>query len=362
MKYIVFLTKNNKSTINGINRILIGVHKTENPDIFDGYLGEGVRVNKASTFMYPKTSFQYAVKKYGVKSFERITLYIYDTLKDAYNKYYEIVDDTFINASYTYNTKIYKKYAGTCDYRPIYQFNLKGELVKEWECIDDVCDFYCYPKWRFCYARASHTPLLNFYWSGTKVLNIVNPDDKSHPVHMYNKDGKLVFSFGSYPDFGEFINANIKEMNDIIYKHRFINGYYPSNKLLESFAPKARRKYLKEYMYVYNKEGDFIGKFFGKEVMTPIGTHSWKKIEYSIEHNDGWFNDFYISLNEIDIVPEKKEKITYIEVFDKFGNFIEKIDTIKEVKEKYGITSGKINRIKLGQKHWGDYIFVYNRK
>ena len=45
MKYIVYLTKNLKSTINGLNRIYIGVHKTENPNIFDGYLGCGVKSN-----------------------------------------------------------------------------------------------------------------------------------------------------------------------------------------------------------------------------------------------------------------------------------------------------------------------------
>ena len=52
--YIVFLTKNLESKINGINRIYIGVHQT-NPNVFDGYLGDGIYINKASTYMYPKT-------------------------------------------------------------------------------------------------------------------------------------------------------------------------------------------------------------------------------------------------------------------------------------------------------------------
>lgn len=39
MKYIVYLTTN---LVN--RKIYVGVHKTENPDIFDGYLGNGLTI------------------------------------------------------------------------------------------------------------------------------------------------------------------------------------------------------------------------------------------------------------------------------------------------------------------------------
>lgn len=84
MKYIVYLTKNKESKINGINRIYVGVHKTENPNVFDGYIGCGVKIQQASSYMNPKSPFQYAVKKYGVKAFERITLFVFDTPEEAY--------------------------------------------------------------------------------------------------------------------------------------------------------------------------------------------------------------------------------------------------------------------------------------
>ena len=96
MKYIVYLTTNLKSQINGINRIYVGVHKTENPSIFDGYLGCGCYINQPSTYMYPKTPFQYAVKKYGVQSFRREILFIFDNKQDAYNKEAEIVNTDFL--------------------------------------------------------------------------------------------------------------------------------------------------------------------------------------------------------------------------------------------------------------------------
>ena len=64
MKYIVYLTKNKKSKINVPSLFYIGVHATENPEVFDGYIGCGVKIQQPSTFKYPKSAFQYAVKKY----------------------------------------------------------------------------------------------------------------------------------------------------------------------------------------------------------------------------------------------------------------------------------------------------------
>ena len=90
MKYIVYLTTNLKSKINGINRIYCGVHQTEDPSIFDGYIGCGVYINQSSTYMYPKTPFQCAVKKYGTQSFKREILFVYDTEKEAYKKEEEL--------------------------------------------------------------------------------------------------------------------------------------------------------------------------------------------------------------------------------------------------------------------------------
>ena len=64
MKYIVYITKN---LVNNI--LYIGVHQTKDPEIFDGYIGCGVYINKPSSYAKPKTPFQYAVKKYGPKQF-----------------------------------------------------------------------------------------------------------------------------------------------------------------------------------------------------------------------------------------------------------------------------------------------------
>ena len=74
MKYIVYCT-----TCLENGKIYIGVHKTEDPDIFDGYIGCGL----TCVPKHPKTAFHYAVKKYGYKKFKRATLFVYDKIDDA---------------------------------------------------------------------------------------------------------------------------------------------------------------------------------------------------------------------------------------------------------------------------------------
>ena len=69
VKYIVYITTN---IVN--NKIYIGVHKTQTPDKFDGYLGCGVKVNDRHSYMFSRTPFEAAVNKYGPSKFIRKTI------------------------------------------------------------------------------------------------------------------------------------------------------------------------------------------------------------------------------------------------------------------------------------------------
>lgn len=97
MKYIVYQTVNK---IN--NKIYIGVHGTESEE-FDGYLANGINIHRPSTYMHPKTPFQYAVKKYGIKNFVRTTLKEFDNEKDAYKLEAELVNEEFLKREDVYN-------------------------------------------------------------------------------------------------------------------------------------------------------------------------------------------------------------------------------------------------------------------
>ena len=132
MKYIVYLTTN---LVN--KKIYIGVHQTENPDKFDGYLGCGVKINDRNTYKHSKTPFSTAVNKYGVNNFIRKTLKVFDTLEEALNLEIELVNEDFIKRSDTYNITLGGGMPPKIT-KTIYQYSLEGEFIKEWPSITEA--------------------------------------------------------------------------------------------------------------------------------------------------------------------------------------------------------------------------------
>ena len=125
MKYIVYQTIN---TVN--NKIYIGIHKTKDPEIFDGYLGCGVYINSPSSYMYPTTPFQCAIKKYGVSKFKRTTIKIFDSLEEAFNLEKELVNYDFIKREDTYNAALGGG-GGNQHLVKVCQFTLEGNFIKK---------------------------------------------------------------------------------------------------------------------------------------------------------------------------------------------------------------------------------------
>ena len=131
MKYLVYLTYCLAS-----KKIYIGVHETENPDKFDGYLGNGVRINVPASYKHPTTPFKRAVKKYGIDQFRRITISIFDTKEEAYSLEAMLVNEEFIKRDDTYNIKLGG--SGGCPEilkKKVYMYDSNGDFVKEFDTV-----------------------------------------------------------------------------------------------------------------------------------------------------------------------------------------------------------------------------------
>lgn len=134
MEYIVYKTTN---LIN--NKIYIGVHKTEDSNIFDGYIGCGIYINRPSSYQDPTTPLQYAVVKYGSENFNREIIKVFKTPEEAYHLEEILVDQDFINRQDTYNAKL-GGVGGSSYCITTYQYSRIGELINIWDSIIEASE------------------------------------------------------------------------------------------------------------------------------------------------------------------------------------------------------------------------------
>lgn len=335
MKYQVFMTTCVKSQVNDLNRILIDIHSADSD-----YLGDGVFASQASSFMYPKTPFQEAVKHYGANAFVKSILYECNTLDEAITKYNTLVLTGITKSSHVYN------WNNSLTYPDIYQFDKDGKFIKKWN--REIIDFYGLPYNRYLQAAECGGYILNSYWSTTpKLTNMSKP---MHIVFKYNLDGKLIDEFYSIDNCAEKLHLDVEFVKISIKNQTLIdNKFYLSNKLYELFNPKPRRQYAKVFVYVY-KNGKFIDKVKGKELMRLIREHSWKKIAKAFNENKGYYEDYQMTLQPRVLINLYTLDNSYLETFYDEDSFI----------SKYKVTKKEMNQIQHGNKYFRDYIVKYS--
>lgn len=133
--------------------------------------------------------------------------------------------------------------------------------------------------------------------------------------------------------------------------------------MMDEFRPKARKQYAKMLIYVYNENSELVGTGVGKEIMPLINEYSWETIRDAFRYKQGWYKEFYLSETEVEKVPERilGSRIR-VDIYTKYGEFIETLNTVKEVREKYNVPASKIKNLEKGDRYFGEYIFKYHSK
>lgn len=205
--YIVYMTiclANNKK--------YIGVHKTLDDTVFDGYLGSGVNMRDPRTYKHPKTPFQYAVKEFGFKNFKRTTLARFNNKEDAYKLEAELVNREWVQDPETYN-KVLGGYGGSdtnWNAKTIYVYNSEGEFVSEYPSTYSLCETlnvtdrmhvsravkqgYLFHGFQLSYEKL---PYMKKYvknkYIGPRIGNITNHQFEQIPIGRFDyKTGELL--------------------------------------------------------------------------------------------------------------------------------------------------------------------------
>lgn len=335
MKYIVYLTTNK---IN--NKIYIGVHEIENPDVFDGYLGCGAYQNKPSSYNKGKTHLHNAILKYGTSAFYRITLKEFDNLEDALDLEALLVTENFVNRYDTYNMIIGGQIPPILS-KTIYEFDLKGNLLKQWDSIKSITKCYNINKDRITMCIKDKRSFNNSYWSENKSINISEFRLSLRGyIFQYNKDGKLLNTFESASEAAIKLDINRDAITNSVYDRTTCCGYYflradedieklineKSSKLLINTTP----------VYRYLKSGEFDKEFKSiKEATkdTPKTNHG--NIIRAIKNNRTCGN-FKWSYKKSDFI-ESYTKLKPIKVaqYDLNHNLIKIWDSVTECKLEF---------------------------
>lgn len=265
MKYIVYKTT---CSVNG--KIYIGVHQTQDPQIFDGYLGRGFYKNHSRYIKYPESPLHYAIIKYGVDKFKRETLFIYDSEKEAYQKEAELVTQEFINREDNYNVAL----GGKLNHKParkVYQFDFEGNKIAEYENVLAASKVLNISPSNINDAILHKRTSANSLWSDYSSINISEYKiNQTNNYFLYDQDGIFITQFNSASECINFLETNTGNLSRAIKTQRRIKGYFITTQKLDKLQVVVTK--LSGKLNRYTLSGQYIDSFDSvKEAKEKLG-------------------------------------------------------------------------------------------
>lgn len=337
MKYIVYCTT---CLVN--NKIYIGVHKTEDPDVFDGYIGNGVTKHSLGGIIKdPKTPFQNAVKKYGYKNFKRAILFIFDTEEEAYNKEAELVTLDFVKRKDTYNIALGG--IGGSIYEKLYQYDLEGNFVKEWDGFQFAVEhFQCNPA-RFKMAINDKRSAFESYWSREKVDKLdVTEYTKSirSEIYQYDINGNLLKTWNSVNQIIQETKFSRACVDEAVQKSKLLDYCYyikDKTKIWDIIKTDIDNRTIK-FVSIYNPNGELIKTFYNLSDASKETKCKKSDIKKAIQSGELYNNCLWTHYTEPTFKkyePSSLDKGCKVGQYDLDGNLIKIWRTVAECAKEH---------------------------
>lgn len=229
LKYIFYITVN---LCNG--KFYYGVHRT-NPNVFDGYIGDGIYRQSDAT---ENVAFHRAVRKYGYKNFKRTTIKVFpDTdegKKSAFDLESIIVNETLLKSKTCYNTAIGGQGGNKIESnKRVYMFALNGNFLRSFINARDAAKYLelenensARSAIKNC-CRGKSQSAFGYFWSYKKEFTYTTTIKK---VAQYTLKGKFLRYFDSLSEAEETLHINtikqaiLKNYQSGGYQWRYYNG------------------------------------------------------------------------------------------------------------------------------------------
>lgn len=343
------------------NKIYIGVHKTKNPEIFDGYIGGGMYFNSPSSYSKPNSPYQYAVKKYGPSNFKRTTLKIFNTAEEAYKLESEIVDKNFIKRKDVYNAQL-GGFSGGFKLNPTFQFDESGKLVKEWDTIMEASEFY----------GLSHTAIINaikfkgssngYFWSHENNIDTTEYTmNKGTTCYVYlAESGKFYARYSSVPETASDLELRTQDIQRALKGGYKVKNYYFSTSLLEEFAGKPKVSIKNKIVYVYDLDGNLVFESKNsKELMNYLRIKTTNPITIALRMERP-YKQWQFSLEKVEKMPKVINKRNISKKVGRYTMNKELLETYNSITEAVKLYGTGVQRVLKGQQsHCKGFLFDF---
>lgn len=334
MKYILYLTINTKN-----NKIYIGYHKTNTPYTFDGYLGCGIIVSRPSTYKHSKTAFQFAVNKYGPKSFKRFTLAVVDTLEEVKTLETLIVNESFIKRKDVYNMTIGGGETPKGDIE-IFQYDYNGNFIKSWPSAVAAGEYFNVASNNIRNSIRSKNTACGYLWSEEYVEKLDISTYKLHYPHdcvyKFDKDGNLIATYENVELAAKSADSVCRLIFSAIAGKTKSKGFYYSYD--PEFKPQNDTYNKLKDIYLYDLDGSFYAHFDSPRDCANYFNDTKTSRLYAAVRTGGLYHNYQISKVKVPFMKQLKCTNTPRQVlqFDLEGNFIKEWDSIESASKEYG--------------------------
>jgi len=339
IKYIVYCTT---CTINKF--IYIGYHKTKNPDIFDGYIGNGVYINNPSTYNNPKQKFQYAVKKYGPSNFIRSTIAVFNTEEEALDLEAEIVNEEFLKRSDIYNVAL-GGLGGNwiITAHKTYQYDSEGNFLNEYVSIKDASmkiNRSFRSLWR---AINDKCKCGGFFWTETKFdkldLSKMKLYEGLHtiPTFQYDNLGNYECCYDSISDAGRILNIHSANISRAIKLGEICKNKYFTNIYAPNYSISKDRQIKSFEIHQYDLAGKYITSYKNmQEAKNKLKIKANIYTAIKLGQTCGGYQWNFEKLPQMPPVKSKSGKARRVGKFDKNNNLVEEYKSLAECKRING--------------------------
>jgi hypothetical protein len=335
--YIVYCTTNIQN-----KKIYVGVHSTYDPNKFDGYIGCGVYMQRAYTYQHSKTKFQNAVKKYGPKSFTRLTLKIYNNEEDAYLLESEIVNEEFLSRNDVYNMMLGGKGGDRGMAKEVFQYDKSGNFINMYNSIYEAS--INVDRGLTSVSRAIHDKIscADYFWSFDKYdkLNLFEykTENNKVPIFQYSSDGQYDCYYESINDAARVNNSvstnvhRAAKLGYLLNDKYFLYNFHSEFSIAKTETIKGRE------VHQYSEEGSYIQSF--KNEAEAIRFLNIKKVSIAnairLNRLAGGFQWRLEKLDKISPVEKKSPKATKVGKYTKDEKLIKIYDTVTKCVEENG--------------------------